>query len=65
MEVVAHQRKQHAVGRQLSLTYASCATNLEIINDAFSVQEIVRNSKEVPIKGLAPRILVIQMFRLA
>jgi hypothetical protein len=31
-------------------------TYLEVVNDALTIQEIVRNSEEVPIQGLTPGI---------
>ena len=62
MEVIEHRRIRHAV----SMRYRSSSAHkhgiayLKIIDDAFAVQEIVRDSKEIPVKSLAPGILGVQ-----
>ncbi len=39
--------------------YTAGVPDLEVVDDALSVQEVVRDSEEVPVEGLAPRISAI------
>ena len=44
-------------GKLSTLPKAGVLTYLEVIDDGFTIQEVVRNCEEVPIKGVAPRVV--------
>lgn len=60
MEAAVHQQRRragcHTVRSALGLSQL-WNTRLEVINDAFPIQKVIRHGEEIPVESFTPRVL--------